>query len=191
MLKGVSGLEDLLNDLKRRMNGVLEGLMREFAGLRTGRASASLLEPIMVEAYGSMMPITQVGTISIPESRMLTVQVWDTGLVKSVEKAIRDANLGLNPSADGQVVRVPLPDLNEERRKELVKVAGKYSEQAKVSVRNVRRDGMDQGKKQEKAGDISEDDERRLGDEIQKLTDSFIKKIDEMLVQKEKDIMHV
>jgi ribosome recycling factor len=145
----------------------------------------------MVEAYGSMMPITQVGTISIPESRMLTVQVWDTGLVKSVEKAIRDANLGLNPSADGQVVRVPLPDLNEERRKELVKVAGKYSEQAKVSVRNVRRDGMDQGKKQEKAGDISEDDERRLGDEIQKLTDSFIKKIDEMLVQKEKDIMHV
>ncbi|MBN9565861.1 MAG: ribosome recycling factor [Alphaproteobacteria bacterium] len=184
-------VEDLLSDLKRRMNGVLEVLTREFAGLRTGRASANLLEPIMVEAYGSMMPITQVGTISIPEPRMLTVQVWDTGLVKSVEKAIRDANLGLNPAADGQVVRVPLPDLNEERRKELVKVAGKYAEQAKVSVRNVRRDGMDHAKKQEKAGDISEDDERRLGDEIQKLTDSFIKKIDEMLAQKEKDIMHV
>jgi len=184
-------VESLITDQKRRMTGVIESLTREFSGLRTGRASANLLEPIMVEAYGSMMPMSQVGTIGVPESRLLTVQVWDTGLVRGVEKAIRDGNLGLNPVTDGQLVRIPVPDLNEERRRELVKVASKYAEHAKVSVRNVRRDGMDSLKKMEKDGDISEDDERRYSTEVQTLTDSFVKKIDELLAQKEKDIMHV
>ena len=145
----------------------------------------------MVEAYGSMMPMTQVGTVSAPEARLLTVQVWDSGLVRGVEKAIRDANMGLNPMIDGQLVRVPLPDLNEERRRELVKIASKYVEQAKIAVRNVRRDGMDAIKQLEKNGEISEDDEHRQAEEIQKLTDTFVKKVDELFVQKEKDIMHV
>ena len=184
-------LAALNTDLTRRMNGVIDALHKEFTGLRTGRAATSLLEPLMVEAYGSMMPMTQVGTVSAPEARLLTVQVWDTGLVRGVEKAIRDANMGLNPMIDGQIVRVPLPDLNEERRRELTKIAAKFSEHAKVSVRNVRRDGMDAIKQLKKDGDISEDDERRQGDEIQKLTDVFVKKIDDLLAQKEKDIMHV
>ena len=184
-------LAALNSDLNRRMTGVVEALAKEFTGLRTGRAATSLLEPLMVEAYGSMMPMTQVGTISAPEARLLVVQVWDSGLVRAVDKAVRDANLGLNPVVDGQLVRVPLPDLNEERRKELVKIAAKYAEHAKVSIRNVRRDGMDAIKKMEKDGDISEDDEHRQSEEIQKLTDSFIKKIDDSLAHKEKDIMHV
>lgn len=184
-------LDALNKDLMRRMTLVLENLGKEFSGLRTGRANTNLLEPLMVEAYGSMMPMTQVGTVNAPEPRLLTVQVWDSGLVRGVERAIREANMGLNPIVDGQLVRVPLPDLNEERRRELVKIAGKYAEHAKVAVRNVRRDGMDAIKKLQKDGDITEDDEHRQADEIQKLTDNFIKKIDELLVSKEKDIMHV
>ncbi|MEO5335572.1 MAG: ribosome recycling factor [Magnetospirillum sp. WYHS-4] len=178
-------------DLEHRMEGSLGVLHKEFAGLRTGRASTSLLEPITVEAYGSPMPMNQVGTIGTPEPRMLTVQVWDKGLVKAVEKAIRDANLGLNPQTDGQLVRVPIPALNEERRKELTKVAGKYAEEARVHVRNVRRHGMDELKKLEKDHKISEDEHRTFGEEVQKLTDSYIKKIDEALHAKEKEIMQV
>ena len=178
-------------DLVRRMDGAIEVLKKEFAGLRTGRASIHLLDPVTVDAYGAQMPIDQVGTVGTPEARMLTVQVWDRGLVKSVEKAIRDAGLGLNPMADGQLIRIPIPALNEERRQELTKVASKYAEQAKVSVRNVRRDGMDTLKKLEKDGDISQDEHKRHADEVQSLTDQHIKKIDEMLEVKEKEIMQV
>lgn len=178
-------------DLKSRMEGALSALAKEFAGLRTGRASASMLEPVMVDVYGSVMPINQVGTISVPEPRLLTVQVWDKGSVKSVEKAIRDAGLGLNPQADGNLVRVPVPELNEERRKELGKVAGKYAEEARIAIRNVRRDGMDAIKKLEKDGDISQDDFKRHSDEIQKLTDDHIARVDKTLSDKQKDIMTV
>ena len=180
-----------LNDIKRRMDGALESLKRDFAGLRTGRASAGLLEPIVVEAYGATMPLTQVGTIGVPEPRLLTVQVWDRSMVGAVERAIRDSELGLNPSADGQLVRVPIPELSEDRRKELTKVAGKYSEQAKVAVRNVRRDGMDVLKRKEKDSEISQDEQKKLSDQIQKLTDEHIKMIDEMAVAKDKEIMQV
>ena len=179
------------DDLERRMNGALETVKHEFAGLRTGRASASLLEPIKVEVYGSEMPLDQVGTISVPESRMLSVSVWDKGNVSAVEKAIRESSLGLNPSSDGTLIRIPLPELNEERRAELVKVARNYAEQARVAVRNVRRDGMDQLKKAEKDGDISQDDHKVLADDVQKMTDATIKLIDEALEQKEKEIMQV
>lgn len=175
------------DDIKRRMESSIEVLKKEFTGLRTGRASVNMLEPVTVEAYGSMMPLNQVGAISVPEPRLLTVQVWDQGLTKSVEKAIRDAGLGLNPQADGNLIRVPIPQLNEERRKELVKVAGKYAESARVAIRNVRRDGMD-GLKKDK---VPEDDMKRLSDEIQKLTDATIQKIDTMLADKEKDVMTV
>ncbi len=178
-------------DIKRRMEGALDSLKHEFSGLRTGRASSSMLEPITVEVYGSRMPLNQVGSISVPEPRLLTVQVWDNGSVKAVEKAIRESGLGLNPQPDGNLIRVPIPELNQERRKELSKVAGQYTEQARVSVRNVRRDGMDTLKKMEKDGEISEDELKRLSDEVQKLTDDSIKKIDGMLVEKEKDIMTV
>lgn len=178
-------------DIKRRMDGALKALDAEFGGLRTGRASAALLEPITVEAYGSSMPIPQVGTISVPEARMLSVQVWDASLVKAVEKAIRDSDLGLNPQTEGQVVRVPLPELNEERRLELSKVAGKYAEQARVAVRNVRRDGMETLKRMEKDGEISEDEHRSMSQDLQKLTDDHVKQIDDALHEKEKDIMQV
>lgn len=178
-------------DLKRRMDGAVDNLYKEFGGLRTGRASANLLEPVSVEAYGSKMPLNQVATVSVPESRMLSVQVWDAGLVKATEKAIRDAGLGLNPQPEGNTIRIPIPDLNEERRAELSKIAGKYAESARVSVRNVRRDGMDALKKMEKDGDISEDEHKRMTDEVQKLTDEKIQKIDTMLSDKEKDIMQV
>lgn len=178
-------------DIKRRMDGALKALEAEFAGLRTGRASAALLEPIHVDAYGSSMPLNQVGTISVPEARMLAVQVWDASLAKAVEKAIRNSDLGLNPQTEGQVVRVPLPDLNEERRQELTKVAGKYAEQARVAVRNVRRDGMETLKHMEKDGEISEDEHRTMSHDIQKLTDDHVKKIDEILHEKEQDIMQV
>lgn len=175
------------NDIKRRMDGAIEVLAKEFGGLRTGRASVSLLDPVMVEAYGTRMPLNQVATVAVPEPRMLTVQVWDTGMIKATEKAIRDAGLGLNPMPEGNTIRIPIPDLNEERRKELQKVAGKYTESARVSVRNVRRDGMDSIKK----GDAPEDEQKRQSEEVQKMTDEAIKKIDTMLAEKEKDIMKV
>jgi ribosome recycling factor len=180
-----------IDDLSRRMDGALEALRKEFGGLRTGRASASLLEPITVEAYGQQMPLNQVGTISVPEARLITVQVWDRGMVKAVEKAIRDGGLGLNPQTDGQNVRVPIPDLNQERRTELSKVASRYAEQARVAVRNVRRDGMDMLKRMEKGGDISQDEQKTWADEVQSMTDAHIKKIDEALAAKEKEIMQV
>ncbi len=180
-----------LNDLTRRMNGALEALSHEFAGLRTGRASAGLLEPVMVDIYGSQMPLNQVGTIGVPEPRMLTVQVWDKTAVTSVEKAIRSAGLGLNPSADGQLVRVPIPELTEERRLDMAKVAHKYAEQARIAVRNVRRDGMDNLKKMEKDDELSEDDHRLWGDEIQELTDQLIARIDQALTAKDEEIKRV
>lgn len=180
-----------IDDLQRRMEGALSTLKSDFGGLRTGRASTTLLEPIMVDAYGQQMPMSQVGTISAPEPRLLSVQVWDKGQVSFVEKAIREAGLGLNPMADGQMVRVPLPELNEERREELVKIAGKYAEQGRVAVRNVRRDGMDQLKKGEKDGEISQDEQKSLSDDVQKLTDDYIAKIDEALSQKEAEIRQV
>jgi ribosome recycling factor len=187
-----SVMSDLdLEDLKRRMQGAIEVLQSEFAGLRTGRASAGLLEPLTVEAYGSRMPMNQVGTIGVPDARMLTVQVWDQGLVPAVEKAIMESGLGLNPSRDGNVVRVPIPQLSEERRAELAKIAHKYAEQARVAVRNVRRDGMDKLKRMERDGDLSQDEQRAWGDDLQKLTDESIKEMDEALAAKEKEIMQV
>ena len=180
-----------LKDLERRMQGAVDVLRREFGGLRTGRASTSLLEPVVVDAYGSKMPLNQVGSITVSDARLLTVQVWDSGLVGAVEKAIREANLGLNPAAEGNVVRVPIPELNEERRGELAKVAGKYAEQARVSVRNIRRDGMDKIKRSEKEGDLSKDAAHDLGQDIQKLTDSVIGEIDEAASAKEAEIMQV
>ncbi|WP_022726896.1 ribosome recycling factor [Fodinicurvata sediminis] len=180
-----------IKELRRRMDGALEALKREFGGLRTGRASTSLLDPVMVEAYGTQMPLTQVGTVNVPEPRMLTVQVWDRKMIGSVEKAIRDSGLGLNPASDGSVVRVPIPPLSEERRSELVKIAAKYAEQARIAVRNIRRDGMEALKKLEKDSDISEDEQRRRSDEIQKLTDEHVKSIDEALAAKETEIMQV
>lgn len=186
-----SNWSDLKKDIAHRMDNAVEVLRKEFTGLRTGRAHASLLDPVMVEAYGQAMPLSQCATVGVPEPRMLTVQVWDKSQVKAVEKAIRDCGLGLNPQSDGQMIRVPIPPLNEERRRELQKVAGKYSEQARVAVRNVRRDGMDSLKKLEKDGHISEDEIKKHEKEIQALTDETIKKIDDALANKEKDIMQV
>jgi ribosome recycling factor len=173
------------------MNGAVEVLRKEFAGLRTGRASASLLEPISVPAYGSEMPLNQVGTVSVPEARMLSVQVWDKGLVKAVEKAIRTADLGLNPSVEGNLIRVPIPELSEERREELVKVAARYAEAARVAVRNVRRDGMEQLKKSEKDGDLSKDQHHKSAEQVQELTDAEIKQINDLLAAKEAEIMTI
>jgi ribosome recycling factor len=178
-------------DMTRRMAGAVEVLKHEFGGLRTGRASAGLLEPITVEAYGSEMPIAQVATINVPEPRMLTVQVWDKANVKAAEKAIRESDLGLNPQVDGQLIRVPIPELNEERRVELTRIAHKYAEQARIAVRNVRRDGMDRLKRMEKDGELSQDEQRGQGEEIQKLTDAHIKQIDEALASKEEEILQV
>ena len=179
------------DEMSRRMNGAIAALKAEFAGLRTGRASPALLDPVMVEAYGNQMPISQVGTISTPEPRLLTVQVWDKGLAKAVDKAIRDAGLGLNPQMDGQLLRIPIPELNAERRKELAKLASKYAEQARIAVRNVRRDGMEVLKKLEKDHKIGQDEHHDKGDELQKLTDAHIKEIDQMLHGKEQEIMQV
>lgn len=176
-----------LDQTKHRMEGAVEALSKEFSGLRTGRASVNLLDAIMVDAYGSMMPINQVGTVGVPEPRLITVQVWDKGLVKNVEKAIRDGGLGLNPQSDGQLVRVPLPELSTERRQELSKIAGKYAETARIAVRNVRRDAMDALKKAK----LPEDESKNQTDNIQKLTDEIIKKIDDNLARKEKEIMQV
>ena len=180
-----------IEDIKRRMQGALQVLHDEFGGLRTGRASAALLEPIHVDAYGSSMPMNQVGTIGVPDSRMITVQVWDQGLVAAVEKAIMESGLGLNPSRDGSLVRVPIPQLSEERRTELTKVAHKYAEQARVAIRNVRRDGMDTLKKLQRDGEISEDEQRAWETDLQKLTDDFVKEIDGSLNAKESEIMKV
>ena len=177
-----------LKDLEKRMEGALTALKGEFSGLRTGRASASLIEPITVDAYGSQMPMNQVGTVSVPEARTISVSVWDKGLIGAAEKAIREAGIGVNPVVDGTTIRIPLPPLTEERRVELTKVAGKYAEQARVAVRNVRREGMESIKK---ASGVSEDDQKRLSDEVQKLTDSTIKKVDEALSTKEVEIMQV
>ena len=182
---------ELMNELRRRMDGALEALRREFGGLRTGRASAHLLDPIVVKAYGSDMPLLRVVTVNVPEPRMITVQVWDRGLVQAVEKAIRDSNLGLNPQSDGQLIRLPIPELSQERRQELTKLAHKYAEQGRVAVRNVRRDGMDSLKKMEKDGKISQDEHRHQSDAVQKLTDDHIKKVDETLAAKEREILQV
>jgi len=176
-----------LDQTKQRMEGSIEALRKEFSGLRTGRASVNLLDQVQVDAYGSMMPINQVGTVGVPEPRLITVQVWDKGLVKNVEKAIRDAGLGLNPQPDGQLVRVPLPELSSERRQELAKIAGKYTEGARVAVRNVRRDAMDAVKKEK----LSEDESKSQTEKVQKLTDEYIKKIDELFAAKEKEITHI
>ncbi len=184
-------LNKLKQDLTRRMDGAMDTLRREFAGLRTGRASPALLEPVRVEAYGTEMPLPQVGTIAVPEPRMMTVQVWDRSMVSAVEKAIREAGLGLNPSADGQLVRVPIPQLTTERRNELARAAGKYAEGAKVAVRGVRRDGNEQIKALEKKHEIGEDDVRDWQDEVQKLTDQYVKRIDDSLADKERDIRQV
>ena len=185
-------LEDsLLTDLRRRMDGAIEVLRKEFGGLRTGRASASLLEPVTVTAYGGTMPINQLANISVPEPRMITVQVWDRAMVKAVDKAIREAGLGLNPQTEGQVIRVPIPDLNEERRRELTRVSAKYAEQARVSVRNVRRDGIEVLRRREKGAEISQDEQRKLQNEIQHVTDDYIRRIDEALAQKDREILQV
>ena len=184
-------LDALKTDLTRRMDGALEALRREFSGLRTGRASPALLEPVKVDAYGSLMPLNQVATIAVPEARMITVQVWDRSMVNATVAAIRDCGLGLNPQPDGQVIRVPLPVLTEERRIELVKAANKYAEAARIAVRGVRRDGMEQIKGLQKKSEISEDEERDWSEQVQKLTDGYIKRVDENFAEKEKDIRQV
>jgi ribosome recycling factor len=180
-----------LAEIKRRMQGAIASLKHELNGLRTGRASAALLEPVMVLAYGQSMPINQVATVSVPESRALAVQVWDKGMVNAVDKAIRDANLGLSPTVEGQILRIRIPELNEQRRKELAKIAHKYAEESRVAVRHVRRDGMDILKKLVKDKVISEDDEKRHETEVQKATDASIIEIDQALAGKEKEIMQV
>ncbi|ANT59038.1 MULTISPECIES: ribosome recycling factor [unclassified Salipiger] len=177
-------------DLQRRMDGAMANLRTEFASLRTGRASASMLEPVQVEAYGSMTPINQVGTVNVPEPRMVTINVWDKGLVGKVEKAIRESGLGINPQLNGTIIMLPIPELNEERRRDLTKVAGQYAEHARVAVRNVRRDGMDQIKKA-KADGMSEDDQKFWETEVQELTDTYIKKVDAALETKQEEIMQV
>jgi ribosome recycling factor len=183
--------DQLVKDLRRRMDGAIEVLRKEFGGLRTGRASAGLLEPIMVPAYGGNLPLNQVATVSVPEPRLITVQVWDRAMAKAVDRAIRESGLGLNPQSEGQVIRVPIPDLNEERRRELTRVTAKYAEQARVSVRNVRRDGVDGLRRQEKEGEISQDQQRKLQQDIQHLTDETIRRIDETLAQKDREILQV
>ena len=178
-------------DLNRRMQGALNVFNDDLKGLRTGRASVGLLEPVTVDAYGSQMPLTQVATLSAPEARLLTVQVWDKSVVAAVELAIRDGNLGLNPIAEGQMIRVPIPELTEDRRKELVKVAHKYAEQTRVAIRNVRRDGMEVLKRQEKGGEISQDEHRDISADVQTLTDEHIARVAEMLGNKEQEILQV
>lgn len=184
-------LKELVADLQRRMDGALESLRRDFSGLRSGRASPNLLEPVRVEVYGSVVPLSQVGSIAVPEARMLTVSVWDRSVVGAVEKAIRDSGLGLNPASEGQTIRVPIPQLTEERRNELAKASARYAENARIAVRGVRRDGMDKAKSLEKKGEISQDDLKNWGDSIQKLTDDYIGRIDKLLSDKERDIKQV
>ena len=179
------------DDLIKRMDGAINSFNGDLMGLRTGRASTNMVDGILVDAYGQKMPIDQVGSISVPEARMISIQVWDKGLVIAVEKAIHESDLGLNPQADGELIRIPIPELNEERREELSKIAGKYAEQSRVAIRNVRRDGMDEIKKIEKDGTVGKDRAVDLSNEVQELTDDYIKKIDEMLSQKENEIRQV
>ena len=183
--------DKLITDLRRRMEGAIDALRKELGGLRTGRAAPSLLESVSVSAYGTTMPLNQLSTVSAPEPRLLVVQVWDRSMSKAVDAAIREAGLGLNPQSEGQVIRVPIPPLSEERRKELTKIAHKYAEQARVSVRNVRRDGLEALKKREKDRQITQDQHRKLDKDVQTLTDETIKKVDETLAGKEKEILHV
>lgn len=179
------------DDLIKRMDGAISSFNGDLTGLRTGRASTNMVDGIMIDAYGQKMPIDQVGSISVPEARMISIQVWDKGLVIAVEKAIHESGLGLNPQVDGELIRVPIPELNEERREELSKIAGKYAEQSRIAIRNVRRDGMDEIKKIEKDGTVGKDRAIDLSNEVQELTDDYIKKIDEMLSQKENEIRQV
>ena len=176
-------------DIGRRMDGAIESLKHDLAGLRTGRASTALVDPVQVEVYGAKMPLNQVATVSVPEPRLITVQVWDKSNMTPVEKAIREAGLGINPIADGQLIRLPLPDLTEERRKELAKLVGQYAEKAKIAVRNVRRDGNDAIKADEKAGEFGEDDRKRLEGEVQKMTDDKVAEVDKLVEAKEQEIM--
>jgi ribosome recycling factor len=176
-------------DIERRMSGAVDALKSDLSGLRTGRANTTLLDPIQVEVYGAMMPLSQVATVSAPEPRMLSVQVWDKSNMTPVEKAIRSAGLGLNPMTDGQTIRLPIPDLTAERRKELAKLAGQYAEKGRIAIRNVRRDGMEMLKDDEKKKEISEDDRKRKEEEVQKLTDQYVKQIDEAAEHKEKEIL--
>lgn len=187
----MSDFNAIKEDTLLRMDKSLDSLKSDFGGLRAGRAHASLLDGILVEAYGSTTPLSQVGTISVPDAHTLSVSVWDKSLAKSVEKALRESDLGLNPASDGQLIRIPIPPLSEERRKELVKIAGKYSEQCKIAIRNIRRDAMDEVKKMKKDSLISEDEEKKYNNDIQKWTDDAIKKVDDQLANKEKDIMQV
>ena len=180
-----------LADVKRRMQGAINAFKNDLASLRTGRASPNLLDPIQIDAYGALMPISQVATVNVPEPRLLSVQVWDRGMVAAVEKAIRESDLGLNPQTEGQVIRLRIPEMNEQRRKEMVKVGHKYAEEAKVAVRHVRRDGLDLLKKLEKDSAISEDDGKRHADQVQKATDQFVAEVDSLLAAKEKEILHV
>jgi ribosome recycling factor len=184
-------IDDRLKEVNRKMESAIEVLNKEFAGIRAGRAHPNLLEPVMVESYGTVMPLSQVASVSAPEPRLLVIQVWDRSMVKSIEKALVDANMGLNPQPDGQIIRIPLPMLTEDRRKELTKLAAKYTEESKISVRNVRRDGMEMLKKMEKNKEISEDELHNLSDDVQKITDNHVKKLDAMLEEKQKDIMSV
>ena len=183
--------DELLKDLRRRMDGAIDVIRKEFGGLRTGRASASLLEPVQVPAYGSTVPLSQVASVNVPEPRMISVQVWDRGVVKAVDKAIREAWLGLNPQTEGQTIRVPIPELNQERRRELTRVAAKYAEDGRIAVRHVRRDGIEALRRLEKDGEISQDEQRKLQTDIQHMTDDHIKRIDETLAQKDKEILQV
>lgn len=180
-----------LKDTERRMEGAISNLKTEFSGLRTGRASIHMLDPVMVSAYGASVPLNQVANVSVPESRMLSVSVWDSGLVNATDKAIRDAGLGLNPIVDGNNLRIPIPELNEERRKEMTKIAAKYAESCRISIRNVRRDGMEVLKKAEKDSEISQDEQHDKGDQVQQLTDTYIKQVDESLKTKDAEIMQV
>ncbi len=182
---------ELLQDTKKKMEAAFEHTKKDFSGMRTGRASPALLESLQVEVYGTLTPIAQIGTINVPDARTLSIQVWDNSVVKFVEKAIRDSNLGLNPTSDGQIIRVPLPSLTEERRKEMVRVIAKHAEEGRVSVRNVRRTALDSLKDMEKKKLISEDELKKLEKDVQKLTDDFVKQVDMLLSQKEKDIMQV
>ena len=179
------------DDLSKRMDGAISSFNGDLAGLRTGRASTSMVDGILVDAYGQKMPLDQVGSISVPEARMISIQVWDKGLVVAVEKSIHESGLGLNPQVDGELIRIPIPELNEERREELSKIAGKYAEQAKISIRNVRRDGMDEIKKIEKEGSVGKDRAKDLEGEVQELTNDYIKRIDDILSQKESEIRQV
>jgi ribosome recycling factor len=180
-----------LEDIKRRMQGAINAFKHDLGSLRTGRASPTLLDPIQIDAYGAMMPIVQVATVSVPEPRLLSVQVWDRGMVSAVEKAIRDSDLGLNPQTEGQVIRLRIPEMNEQRRKEMVKVSHKYAEEARIAIRHVRRDGLDLLKKLEKDSAISEDDSKRHAEQVQKATDQFVAEVETLVAAKEKEIMHV